>query len=76
VPTSTIPHFLQEGCPSCRPTNSVKARLDYAEDARVLLTVSVPETTRSHVVKQRLKTMDTDSDLEVVSVKVKDKVKC
>jgi len=25
VPTSTIPHFLQAGCPSCRPTNSVKA---------------------------------------------------
>ena len=24
-PTSTIPHFLQAGCPSCRPTNSVKA---------------------------------------------------
>jgi len=23
--TSTIPHFLQAGCPSCRPTNSVKA---------------------------------------------------
>jgi len=25
VPTSTIPHFLQAGCPSCHPTNSVKA---------------------------------------------------
>jgi len=25
VPTSTVPHFLQAGCPSCRPTNSVKA---------------------------------------------------
>ena len=26
MPTSTIPHcFLQAGCPSCRPTNSVKA---------------------------------------------------
>jgi len=25
VPTSTIPHFLQAGCSSCRPTNSVKA---------------------------------------------------
>jgi len=26
VPTSTIPHiFLRAGCPSCRPTNSVKA---------------------------------------------------
>ena len=25
VPTSTIPHFLQAGCPSCRPANSVKA---------------------------------------------------
>ena len=24
VPTSTNPHFLQAGCPSCRPTNSVK----------------------------------------------------
>ena len=23
--TSTIPHFLQAGCPSCCPTNSVKA---------------------------------------------------
>ena len=25
VPTSTVPHFLQAVCPSCRPTNSVKA---------------------------------------------------
>jgi len=25
VPTSTVPHFSQAGCPSCRPTNSVKA---------------------------------------------------
>jgi len=25
VPTSTILHFLQAGCPSCHPTNSVKA---------------------------------------------------
>jgi len=25
VPTSTIPHFLQAGCSSRRPTNSVKA---------------------------------------------------
>jgi len=25
MPTSTIPPFLQTGCPSCRPTNSVKA---------------------------------------------------
>jgi len=25
VPTSTIPIFLQAGCPSCRPINSVKA---------------------------------------------------
>ena len=24
-PTSIIPHFLQARCPSCRPTNSVKA---------------------------------------------------
>jgi len=23
--TSTIPHFLQAGCPSCSPTNTVKA---------------------------------------------------
>jgi len=25
VPTSTIPPFLQARCPSCRPTNNVKA---------------------------------------------------
>jgi len=25
VPTSTNPHFLKVGCPSCRQTNSVKA---------------------------------------------------
>jgi len=25
MPTSTIPHFLQAGCPSCCPTNGVRA---------------------------------------------------
>jgi len=27
-PTPPSPHFLQAGCPSCRPTNSVKALKD------------------------------------------------
>ena len=37
------PIFLQAGCPSCRPTNSVKAlkatlaHSNYGEDTRVLL---------------------------------------
>jgi len=50
--TSTIPPFLQAGCPSCLPTNSVKAlkatsAFRFREDARVLLngvtsTISIP----------------------------------
>jgi len=52
VPASTIPPFLQAGCPSLCPTNSVKTlkatgAFGLGEDARVLLsgvtcTISIP----------------------------------
>ena len=40
MPTSTIPQFLQAGCPSCRPTNSVKA-LKATQHGTVLIIFSL-----------------------------------
>jgi len=40
---STTPlSFLQAGCPSCRPTNSIKALKDTASDVKPLWQQSVP----------------------------------
>jgi len=42
--------FLQAGCPSCRPTNSVKAlkaiTTDYRQDAGILKSIHYTESTK------------------------------
>jgi len=40
VPTSTNPHFLQAGCPSCRPANSVRALKAEALKAELFKVIS------------------------------------
>jgi len=37
VPTSTIPPFLQTGCPSCRPTNGVTTQVDLYNDCKMVV---------------------------------------
>ena len=41
-PTNQHPFFLQTGCPSCRPTNSVKALKGKVSHSMDLLTPSYP----------------------------------
>jgi len=57
--------FLQAGCPSCRPTNSVKALKDY----------DVPHTTVFTVKRTRLKQSQEQSVKTNTSVKPLEKMK-
>jgi len=44
---STPPHFLQAGCPSCRPTNSVKAlKALHTQQISKILLMGLPEKHR------------------------------
>ena len=47
-PTNQHPDFLQAGCPSCRPTNSVKALMRIYKLQSYVLTNGNPANTTSH----------------------------
>jgi len=54
-------NFLQAGCPSCRPTNSVKAlkaKLSLATDKNIFLKISAKTTVGTYVVLKRAEWMD------------------
>jgi len=46
-PPPSSPHFLQAGCPSCRPTNSVKARCECQTKVCSLLYIVSRQSTRT-----------------------------
>jgi len=53
--------FLQAGCPSCRPTNSVKAlkaKLSLATDKNIFFKISAKTTVGTYVVLKRAEWMD------------------
>ena len=53
--TTPVPHhsvFLQAGCPSCRPTNSVKALKDNNSNNNRLIYIVPPLGDRGHITKQ------------------------